>query len=107
MAFEINLGSYLDKQADNDISDIDHVGTKPNPGFPICSCLGFSTHLRYACNSGRFWDRFPMLHIAKRQIVFIFHSQFHHKSKLLPKTPVRNSRIYSLQTFFLVRFYFL
>lgn len=43
MAFEINLGSCLDKQADNDISDIDQVGTKPNPGFSICTCLGFST----------------------------------------------------------------
>lgn len=31
--------------------------------------------------------------------VFIFHSQLHHKSKLLPNIPGPESRVYSLQTF--------
>lgn len=90
----------LDKEADYGIGEIDHVGAKPNSDFTSLLACAFSTPFSYACHRWGFWDRFPMLHIAKHQILFIFHSQFHHKAKLLPSIPVPESRIYSLQTFF-------
>lgn len=48
LAFEINLDSCLDKQAENGITEIDRVGTKPNSGFTSLYLPGLF-HLSQVC----------------------------------------------------------